>query len=356
MSHFTSDTDRIFCLKDLPEVTKGALFARYSRSSMGLRELYEKEFRGEDAAAEGFYERVLDGFGDDSVAELGNAHLALENISILATKVIEDGRIGASYLEKSTRYVDFGEKENGHYRYYVPHLIQDSSMHYDYVDACDLLFETYVDLLPKVKTLLTEQAPDSGNGLDAKGIQARAIKAKAFDLCRGLLPASTLTNMGINGNGRYYEAFLIKMMQHSMMEMQKIGWESRVALAEVIPSFIRKANHNNKHYTSLESHKFHMDVVIASITPSKLEQLPQRVKLLNFDSNAVEKILTALVYECSDVSWEEARRQIRRLPEKEIPFIFEQLVGSRTDRRHRLPRAFEHSDYQFEFVADFGIY
>ena len=137
MSAQFTDTGNIFALKDLSEVVKAALFSRYSRTDLGLRELYESEFlpiqadiensfheKGEAHAqqhADEFFERVLSGFGDDSVAELGGAHLAMERISIIATKIIEDGRIGAAYLEKSTRYVDFGRKNSqGNYFFHLP--------------------------------------------------------------------------------------------------------------------------------------------------------------------------------------------------------------------------------------------
>src|SRR5260221_1847372 len=142
LEHFvTSTTSNIFVLRNLPEVIKGALFSRYSRSTLGLRTLLLKEFiLNEDTAfssitgkysdsntgnqrtaiqkAQNFYDRILDGYGDDSIGELGGAHLAIENVSMLAAKVIEDSRIGGSPLEKSTRYIYFDQKVNGQYLFY----------------------------------------------------------------------------------------------------------------------------------------------------------------------------------------------------------------------------------------------
>src|SRR3984957_19366291 len=131
----TNTTSNVFVLRNLPEVIKGALFSRYSRSSLGLRSLLLKEFiQGEETAfgsivggdqenvehqvlaiqkAQNFYDRILDGYGDDSIGELGGAHLAIENVSMLAAKLIEDCRIGGSPLEKSTRYIYFDQKVNG---------------------------------------------------------------------------------------------------------------------------------------------------------------------------------------------------------------------------------------------------
>src|ERR1700690_3116574 len=110
----------VFALVNLPEVVKGALFARYSRSPKSLRRLFLDEFVGElditgdtslDATvglrrAEELYERVFGDYGDDSVAQLGGVHLACEQASNVLTKMLEWGRL-MSYLEQSTRYVPY---------------------------------------------------------------------------------------------------------------------------------------------------------------------------------------------------------------------------------------------------------
>ncbi|MCX6770166.1 MAG: thymidylate synthase, partial [Candidatus Micrarchaeota archaeon] len=169
LSQFCTNVDSdVFALVNLPEAVKGALFSRYSRSSKSLRRVLLDEFilnpesgfeaivgeikgRGESQfvatkKAEEFYERVLVGYGDDSVAELGGAHLACENISNLATKFMQDARIGISPLEKSTRYVYFDQKENGNYRYLREERIMSSKFADEYVKVCDSLFGVYSSL------------------------------------------------------------------------------------------------------------------------------------------------------------------------------------------------------------------
>ena len=165
--YVTHTASNIFALRNLPEVIKGALFSRYSRSSLGLRSLLLKEFiLNEETAfssiagkegteenevedqlvaikkAQNFYDRILDGYGDDSIGELGGAHLAAENISMLAAKVIEDSRIGGSPLEKSTRYIYFDQKINGEYLYYREPILMASAYRDIYLQTCDALFET----------------------------------------------------------------------------------------------------------------------------------------------------------------------------------------------------------------------
>src|SRR4030095_3419436 len=160
----------VFALINLPEVVKGALFSRYSRTSKSLRRVLLDEFMLSDESgleglsslpkkerfvqtkkAEEFYERVLVGYGDDSVAELAGAHLAVEDVSILATKTLQDSRIGLSPLEKSTRYVYFDNKQaDGTWRYHREKTLMGSEFAKLYTDTCDLCFQTYADLIPKI--------------------------------------------------------------------------------------------------------------------------------------------------------------------------------------------------------------
>ena len=164
--YVTNTSSSVFVLTNLPEVIKGALFSRYSRSKLGLRTLLLKEFiqkkesnfnqiQGDSnhqksskkielaiESAQNFYDRILDGYGDDSIGELGGAHLALENISILATKTIEDSRIGGSPLEKSTRYVSFSDKINGEYQVYKEPKLLNSDHRNLFLETCRNLFKT----------------------------------------------------------------------------------------------------------------------------------------------------------------------------------------------------------------------
>lgn len=364
MKKFSSSTASIFALKNLPEVEKAALFSRYSRTDLGLRELYEKEFQGDEDRANNFFERVLDGYGDDSVAELGGAHLAMENISIIATKIIEDGRIGAAYLEKSTRYVDFGKKNAfGDYAFYLPREITAISIDMEgiYRKACAMLFDAYVELLPLVRTQLdmeTEWDWEAGISEEAHN---RAIRAQAFDICRGLLPASTLTNVGIYANGRFFETLLMKLMNHPLSEMQQIGSGSRTALVDVIPSLVRRADHSHRHYEAYATYHDQLRDEVKSLIVFGHDPKPSKnslgATLIDFDIEAEWKVLAAVLYEgmhrrsLSDF-WD----TVASYSKVHIKDNFEKLSFLRTDRRHKLPRGLEHADYTFEIIADYGVY
>ena len=197
--YFTNLDGPVFALVNLPEVVKGALFARYSRSSKSLRRLFLDEFVGDlditgdatiDATvglrrAEELYDRVFFEYGDDSVAQLGGVHLACEQASNLLTKVLEWGRLMA-YLEQSTRYIAYDTRLGGRYRYYRDPEVLGSTLGLRYVGDMDRLFDTYAELVPLMSDFYRDQFPkDAG---DSDFVYRQAIRAKAFDAVRGVLP------------------------------------------------------------------------------------------------------------------------------------------------------------------------
>src|SRR5712664_1233777 len=218
--YFTNLDRPVFALRNLPEVVKGALFSRYSRTEKSLRRVLLDEFINDPESgfagivgdapaaddmvavkrAEEFYERVLVGYGDDSVAALAGAHIAGERVSTLAAKALEDSRIGISPLEKSTRYVRFDRPgPDGRYLYYRgPELA-----HPDYEPAADALFAFYSGMVEPVTDAIRRRFPLEEGETDREW--KAATRAKALDLLRGLLPAGTLTNLGLFGNGRAFE-------------------------------------------------------------------------------------------------------------------------------------------------------
>ena len=207
--YFTNLDGPVFALVNLPEVVKGALFARYSRSAKSLRRLFLDEFVGDlditgdvtsDATvglerAEELYDRVFLEYGDDSVAQLGGVHLACEQASNLLTKVLEWGRL-MSYLEQSTRYVAYDTRLGGRYRYHRPLTILEGPHGARYVGELDRLFDTYADLLPRLQDYFREQFPKDPD--DSDFVYRQAIRAKAFDALRGILPSAAVSNVGIS--------------------------------------------------------------------------------------------------------------------------------------------------------------
>ena len=243
----------VFALTNLPEAVKGALFARYSRSPKSLRRLLLDEFLppegeggppgagpvGEERAA-ALYGRVLAEYGDDSVAQLGAAHVAVEGASNLLTKVLEWGRL-ASYLEQSTRYISFADRPGGRYRYHLPEAVAaHPELGPRFQGTLDGAFASYAELLPAVEAWVAESAPP-GEAEDDRA-RTRAVRARALDALRGLLPAATTANVGVFGSGQAYEAMLVRMLAHPLAEARACAGRMLVELRKVIPDFLTRVD------------------------------------------------------------------------------------------------------------------
>lgn len=376
--YVTNTTSNIFVLRNLPEVIKGALFSRYSRSTLGLRTLLLKEFvQGEETAfaqitgeseasdgqiaaikkAQNFYDRILDGYGDDSIGELGGAHVAIENVSMLAAKALEDSRIGGSPLEKSTRYIYFDQKVNGQYLYYREPILMTSAYRDEYLATCDHLFATYSSLIPPLTTVMESRFPKETK--ISTGAYNASIRAKVLDCLRGLLPAGTLTNLGIFGNGRFWEGLCHKMQCDALAELQGIGQEAYAELAKVVPSFVRRAevaHHHHDMYAQFVGSMHEQLRNVAALHPVEELAVPSPVSLIYHDSDAYAKVAGALLFRYTPHSLEGLQRHCRQLPAEELAKIFDAASSMRENRRHKSPRALEHAQFTFEITADFGSY
>lgn len=381
----TNTTGNIFVLRNLPEVIKGALFSRYSRSILGLRTLLLKEFitNNDETSfetivgasnsalenpadqqlaiqkAQNFYDRILDGYGDDSIGELGGAHLAIENVSMLAAKIIEDGRIGGSPLEKSTRYIYFDQKVKGEYLFYREPVLMTSAFRDSYLETCNHLFDTYSRLIPPLTQQFEERFPK--DPAVSQTAYAAATRAKVLDCLRGLLPAGTLTNMGIFGNGRFFEHTIHKLQCNDLAEVQDIGKRACEELAKVIPSFVRRSSASHRTHTAYENFTSTMQAELEQAAKHnsnfpKSEQKGPFVKLTEFDPNSVYKVAAALLYPHTAHSLEDLTEHCKSISEDELNRILDAASTSRETRRHKSPRGLEHADFTFEIIADFGVY
>lgn len=377
--YVTNTSGHIFALRNLPEVIKGALFSRYSRSSLGLRSLLLKEFvlnpnesgfsdlTGEAEEenqmlaiqrAQNFYDRILDGYGDDSIGELGGAHLAIENVSMLAAKEVEDRRLGGSPLEKSTRYIYFDQKIDGEYLFYREPILMTSAYRDAYIDTCNHLFEVYSKLIPPLTAKIEQLLPY--DPATPKAAYIASVRAYVLDSLRGLLPAGTLTNMGVFGNGRFFEQMIHKLHCSPLQELQEIGKRTCDELSKVIPSFVRRASIEHKTHRSYAAFSEAMNMEIAMLAAQTMV-FPERskepgVKLISHDPEAITKVAAALLFADSDKSFQDLLAYCEDLPEEELFRILDAAANSRETRRHKSPRGLEHAFYTFEILTDFGIY
>ena len=254
--YFTNLDTNVFALTNLPETVKGALFARYSRSAKSLRRLFLDEFAEKVAAngpvaqtpsaagaaierAERLYARVFSEYGDDSVAQLGGAHIACEYVSNVLTKVLEWGRLMA-YLEQSTRYVPYTDKFQDRWRYHIPAEIGAGSLRTEYIAAMDAVFATYAKWIPPMQDHFSRRYPKTPSDSDA--VHRAAIRAKALDTLRGMLPAATQSNVGIFGTGQAFEALLLRMRANPLSEVRACADQMLAELRKVIPAFLTRVD------------------------------------------------------------------------------------------------------------------
>ncbi len=382
-SHFSNTDRRVFAIITPRQVDRGALMSRYSRTDKTMRRIFLDEFIKNPNRGQEFYERVLLEYGDDSVAELGEAQVAIEWVSNIAAKKIEDHRIGLSYLEKSSRYVAFDRKINGHYKYCREENIMQSPFADQYIQACDYAFDVYSKNIQSMQKFISETEPIDrflffdfiskqetaySNLKNQKDIESAqrvynsTIKSKTLDALRGLLPASTLTNLGITGNGRAFEYLLSTMFASSLKEMKTLASQLHAELNLVIPAFMRRAN--DKYGQALQAYLTDTRSTITElahyyIKNIKADKNPYSVKLLNYEDNceAEIKVASAILYEQADgQSLEKIIKYIRSLPAYDRKKIIQTYTKLRANRRQRPGRAFEMVEYTFEMFTNFGMF
>jgi thymidylate synthase ThyX len=376
---FVTNLDRpVFGFRNLPEVVKGALFSRYSRSEKGLRRILLDEFIqapeadfagivGEAASrhtdqlvaiqkAEAFYDRVLIGYGDDSVAELGGAHIACEGISNIAAKALEDSRLGISPLEKSTRYVPFNKKVNGRYLYYRELSIMASSHAARYEATLDHLFDTYSALIDPLLSWVQACTPREES--TSERAYASATRAKTLDLLRGLLPMATLTNVGLFGNGRAFEYLLVKLAASPHAEVQGLGLAMQQELDQMIPSFVKRAKteRGQQYVRYLATNCDRTAALAQKLTENLPSQSSSLVDLVEYDPDAEVKIVAAILYPQTDLGFEQLTAYAASLSAAEKLEIINTYIGERAVRFHHPGRAFEETYYTFDVLADLGAY
>jgi thymidylate synthase ThyX len=370
--YFTNLDRPVFALVNLPETVKAAMFARYSRYPGTLRRMFLEEFAddlpdsgrlgeaGEGKRAAQLYERIFLGYGDDSVAQLGGAHVACEWVSNVLTKLLQRPRL-AAYLEQSTRYIaydspmpesDPARGGRDRYRYY-----RDEALGPAYERAMDELFGIYSRALPRVCAWAEHEFPRAGD--EPPAAHARAVKAKALDLLRGLLPAGSLSHMGIFATGQTYEQLILHLLAHPLPEARFYGSMILEELQRVIPSFLTRVERPDRggqwmSYLATREHagrrwarRLALDEAVGPAGPS--------VTLLRVDGDE-DDLLAALLFEAGASSERHVRDAIAALAPEARAELLGDLAGERANRRHRPGRGLETLRYRFEIVSDYGAF
>lgn len=374
LAPFFSNVDQhVFALTNLPETVKGALFARYSRSAKSIRRLFLDEFADKVAPgggqplppspgnaalerAERLYSRVFNEYGDDSVAQLGGAHLACEYASNVLTKVLERGRL-MSYLEQSTRYVPYTDRLHGRWRYHVPAELPGGALREVYVRTLDRAFETYAAWIPRMQAYYAARHPRAAS--DSEAVHRAAIRAKALDTLRGLLPAATQSNVGIYGSGQAFEALLLRLRAHPLQEARDTAAAMVRELRTVIPAFLVRVDQPDRgvRWSEYLARTREDTARLSTEVAGEIRPEPRdEVTLTDFDPDGEAKVVGAILYGSSSLPDDQALAIARRLGADERVRLLRAAAGDRTNRRHRPGRAFERTSYRFDVLTDYGAF
>ncbi len=380
---YVSDVDAtVFTIRNLNPEVIGAALARYSRAPTGFKETVVREFLNPDGTPNEvkgteLIDRVVNKFGDESVAELAVSPLCIEEVSNLMTKIIEDCRIGGSPIEESTRYVLYDEKRNGQWRYVRPRRILQSQLGEKFIATMDFLFETYAALVEPMQALFRQRLPEERFTIEVErggGVEMAApaqltcederrahriaygftIRSAACDVIRCILPAATQANLGIVGNGRFYTGLISKLLTHDLGEAGELAANIQRALATQIPTFIKRAGRRTYRADIANGMRTLCGELFQGVAIDKTAEvtlLPEK------GEDARVNLLASMIFPYVQHPTAQIRQVVIALPEEKRRQIFAAYLGERKSKRDRPGRALEHGyPIEFDIIAGFAEY
>jgi len=308
--------------------------------------------------ARSFFIKWLAQYGDDSIAQMAGAHLCFYGLSQVAIKHIEDQRVGLAPIEKSTRYVNYGEKVNAHYLYYTDPTLADYGLLQEYEAVMDGLFDTYRNLLPRLISHLQEKFPEE---------KAPVVEKKAFDTLRGMLPAATLSQVTFFGNGQAFEYLISRSARHPLGEVRWAAESAYKELKTITPAFLRRLK-DEERTESIEAYQDYLvrkpDRVSAYVREAGLDTISaddtsgSAVRLVEYDSEGENKVIAGILYAStgSHASWDQALEMVKRMDETKKKEVLDAYLSGRRQRWQKVGRAFENAYVRFDILMNIGAW
>ncbi|MGD8373972.1 MAG: FAD-dependent thymidylate synthase [Candidatus Woesebacteria bacterium] len=351
----TSGSVYSFLDKFSPTIIAAAM-ARLSRFGGDMRELILKEFANQEGQDEALLRRVLTQFGDDSVQQLSSVPVVVENASNLLTKQLEWGRL-AAYLEQSTRYIYYDEKKNDQYRYYTPNNLP-KKLASDYKKVMDQIFDNYSQIVRKM-TEYYHKIDDTPK--EERDVAWRiAMRGKACDAARGLLPAATTSTVGIVGSGQAIDNLIMNLLSQDLPEAQEVGKQILQEVRKQHGIFFERTDMPNRGGATVE-HKRKTRALTKHVATSNFgraissyDNVP--VKLLDYTPKDEYELIAHMLYPHTSLSFDEIKDEVKSWDKAKKAAAFDVYVGERSNRRHKPGRALEVAHYTFELVCDYGIF
>ncbi len=354
----TDSSGNVYAFKDkLSPVTIAAAMARLSRRGDDMRITILDEFAGKADKDAQLLNRVITAYGDDSVQQLGGIHVVVENASNLLTKKLEWGRL-AAYLEQSTRYIYFDQKDkDGKYRYHTPEHFKPS-LKKQYNEAMDTIFELYSTMVRKLTDHIraNSSTPEKERDVAWKG----ATRAQACDAVRAVLPVATKSTVGIFASGQALESLIMHLLSDELPEARATGEALLRQGREVMPMYLERADKPERGGAMIayraNTHMAVKELADNYLPDSHSVEISQAVTLVDFWPKNELMLVSDMLYEHSDLSLEQLQAAVNSWPYDKKVEVMKAYMGERLNRRHRPGRALEKAHYSWDLVCDYGIF
>jgi len=378
--YFSNVGGNCFVIHNLPPELTGGALARYSRAPTNMQLTIINEFldeKGDPCQEKGseLMDRVLNAFGDDSIGELEGTHVGIENISQILTKTFEDRRIGGSPIEQSTRYVNYDQKdENGRWRYLRPKEIMNSILKDEYEKVNDKAFEVYSELVKVLQEYFKKKLPEEEFEIEVERNKEKVkvkkhqlqnekeekafriaygftIRCASLDVGRCVLPSSTLTQLGIYGNGRFFTNVLNALKSGELEEEKEKGFELEIELKKIIPTFIKRNKGDKRFKLINQEMRKTAKQLFSNIRPNDDSvTLVERTDFL--DEN-----LASVLFPYTNISLQQILNEVKKMHYLQKLEIIEKYRAKRKSRRDRTGRGLEAGyPITFDLVGCFGEY
>ncbi len=353
----TSVDGNVYAFTDkLSPVTIAAAMARLSRRGDDMRITILDEFANKADKDAQLLKRVITAFGDDSVQQLGGIHVVVENASNLLTKKLEWGRL-ASYLEQSTRYIYFDQKNaRGQYKYYTPDYLKPS-VKKQYKQQMDAIFDLYSEMVRSLTDYIRNNSSTPQKERD--GAWKGATRAQACDAIRPVLPVATKSTVGIFASGQALESLIMHLMSDGLAEARSTGQDMLEQSRKVMPTFLERADTPERGgamvaYRANTTKK--MAALAKEYLPDNYANTSEDVTLVDFWPKNEMLLVPDMLYEQSNLPLEQVQAEVNDWPYEKKTEVFSAYMGERLNRRHRPGRALEKAHYSFDLVCDYGIF
>lgn len=354
-----SDTEgNVYMFSDkLSNATIAAAMARLSRRGDDMRVTILDEFTGKEGKDENLLKRVITAYGDDSVQQLTGIHFVVEGASNLLTKKLEWGRL-AAYLEQSTRYIYFDQKdEHGKFKYYTPTTLSEELTN-EYNQKMDQLFEMYSELVHKLSDHIRNSSDEPEESRD--GAWKAATRAQACDAIRPVLPVSTKATVGIFASGQALESLIMHLQSEELQEARDTGDSLLKEGRKVVPTFLERADRPDRGGAWIayraQTREAIDELLERNAQPPLKGADDELVTLVNHWPKNELDIVPHVLYDRTTLSLEQLKQEAAEWSYEQKSDTLKTYIGERLNRRHKPGRAFEIPHYTFDILCDYGIF